>query len=317
MGKTKIDYLGRSWNPIETVLKGKFGHGYHCTKVSEGCRGCWSERMNVRIGNGKPYDNQHFEFEIVEKKLQEPLKWKKPQMIGVQFMGDLFHEDIPFELVDEVFHTIAVCPHLTFQILTKRPERMLEYMTTSEYVKGIETVKNIWLGVSVEDQATADQRIPFLLKTPAAVRFVSIEPMLGAVDLSKWYHEDSCGCLDRYDIKDCPHCKNTGVVKEFDWVICGGESGPNARPMHPDWVRSLRDQCKSASVPFFFKQWGEWGIAEIPSLAKYNAKKQICFYSDGRVQWVPSYATTMEKVGKKKAGHLLDGKEHREMPEGK
>ncbi len=176
----------------------------------------------------------------------------------------------------------------TYIILTKRPERMHHELIN------FATQPNVWLGVSVEDQQTADERIPWLLKTPAAVRFVSVEPMLGAVDLMGFLP------LAQSDIHGVVYSPVGGPF--IDWVICGGESGPGARPMHPDWARSLRDQCRGANVPFFFKQWGEW-IAE----GQYAA-------IDGT--WKPTTpdkqfadGTFVFRIGKKAAGRKLDGEE--------
>jgi len=210
---------------------------------------------------------------------------------------------------------------------------------------------NVWLGVSVEDQATADERIPLLLQTPAAVRFVSYEPALGPVDFEQWLgtaHCDDCetdevdigvGTLKRPAV-EVPlsrwPCEASGVrrcgcgsvaVKEtrgIDWIIAGGESGPGARPAHPDWFRSVRDQCKAAGVPFFFKQWGEW--AEVPKMPSGYGRMvlptDVQVESDGTVTSMPNVpggvgpngATAMRRLGKTKAGRLLDGVEHSEFP---
>ena len=242
-------------------------------------------------------------------------------------------------------------PHI-FMVLTKRHKRMLEILRPggeldqevaenwpgdspiSSAMEDGEKFKtwplpNMWLGVSVEDQATADERIPLLLETPAAVRFVSYEPALGPVDFREWLHviphfkaklnaysgrmsEPESGWLQSYHI----HTREP-IPSELDWVICGGESGPNARPMHPDWARSVRDQCSAAQVPFFFKQWGEWrpyhGIREEPG---------PCIWPDGKLSperdptsfEVGDGCCPIERVGKKAAGRLLDGREHNEFP---
>jgi protein gp37 len=205
--------------------------------------------------------------------LDKPLHWRKPCKIFVCSMGDLFHQAVPTEFIYKVFDVMKSCPQHTFLVLTKRPQRM-----SPEPKDGICIIfKNIWLGVSVENQKRADERIPILLQIPAAKRFVSIEPMLGLVDLER----------GRYFL--------TEPGPRLDWVILGGESGPKARPMNPDWVRSVRDQCKAAGVPFFFKQWGEW----YPCIDRDTGEQR----------------EDMVRLGKKKAGCLLDGAEHKEMAE--
>jgi protein gp37 len=240
-----------------------------------------------------------------DEALKKPLHWRKPRKIFVCSMGDLFHETVPFEFIDKMFAVMALCQHHTFQILTKRPERMAEYMKWScapdavnrtdrrlmidgsgpimNHICGFTCglpwpFENVHLGVTAENQEMADKRIPLLLQTPAAKRFVSIEPMLGAIDLRRL----AKGEVIAIDGMGKPY--GAGL----DLVICGGESGSGARPMHPDWARSLRDQCQAAGVPFYFKQWGEWRYFE---------------YENGEL--LP------DRVGKKKAGHLLDGVEHR------
>lgn len=198
-----------------------------------------------------------------EDRLTVPLHWRKPRRVFVCSMADLFHESIPDEFIARVFAVMALAPQHTFQILTKRPGRMRSllggwgihnlvmdrfandddlYVRRALAAGGGQAwpLPNVWIGVSVEDQKSADLRIPILLDTPAAVRWLSCEPLLGPVDISRdeWLFSGKGNCVD--------------------WVVVGGESGPGARPMHPDWARSLRDQCAAADVPFLFKQWGEW-----------------------------------------------------------
>ena len=195
-------------------------------------------------------------------------------------------------------------------------------------------INNLWLGVTVCNQKEADEKIPILLQTPAAVRFVSIEPMLGPVDLSEFEEKEwICdGCGEFYSHQDdatCNHCgyaeRHLGYRNKIDWVILGGESGPGARPLHPDWARSVRDQCKAAGVPFFFKQWGEWIDHSLTDIKPTKKNAKICFPDDTiipyRIPDGPTYdkwkkwgGRTMIRVGRKKAGHLLDGKEIREYP---
>jgi protein gp37 len=222
--------------------------------------------------------------------LNAPLHWKKPRKIFVNSMGDLFHEDVPDEWIDRVFAIMALCPQHTFQVLTKRAKRMREYVRPGkatavgmealemvlddhaiEHAKGRKSnmgsgviltgdiahleawpLPNVWLGVSAEDQARADERIPDLLATPAAVRFVSAEPLLGPIDFNQEGALWNYGERTRWPVKGWPdHPRQAGGL---DWIIAGSESGPNARPCNLDWVRSIRDQCQAAGVAFFWKQ---------------------------------------------------------------
>jgi protein gp37 len=259
--RSGIEWTDATWNPTSG-----------CTKVSQGCKHCYAERVFPRAyaKSGRAFTDvaQH------PDRLGQPLRWQRPRRIFVDSMSDLFHEAIPFDYIDSVFGVMALARQHTFQVLTKRPARMLEWFNQARSRPAIVEcacsamleatgilerrpfdrdeamalagqgwpLPNVWLGVSVEDQATADERIPLLLATPATVRFLSMEPLLGPVDVFPYI---------RKTIGD-------PLSSPLDWVIVGGESGPKARPMHPDWARSLRDQCAAAGVPFFFKQWGEW-----------------------------------------------------------
>lgn len=480
MSNTKIEWTDKSWNPVRG-----------CTRVSHGCEHCYAERQAHRFsGSGQPYEGLteigpkgprwNGKIRLVPELLEEPLRWRKPCRVFVNSMSDLFHEAVPDRFISEVFAVMNTARRHTFQVLTKRPERMLRLGTDQ---KLIYAMSNVWLGVSVEDQKTADERIPLLLQTPAAVRFVSAEPLLSHIDLSKWLSGNKphdgirksvscvrCGrdFLDRSERENleapaaysreprrressallerfgetgtrrevfigrlsngnvlrqetlaqglCPSCcldaskqtrhpernadqpqergsrrheasepgtydsiaecdprdkgfgaeakstrggeecvreangdrrlEDSGVVRKdvsiadrqdvrsqaghglgdsgrqelgasgISWVICGGESGPGARPSHPDWFRSARDQCQAAGVPFLFKQWGEWEwitymdgeqpILKVSCPTPERMKKstrEIVF--DG---------VNMRRVGKKAAGRLLDGKEHNAFP---
>ena len=242
-GKTKIEWTDTVWNPVTG-----------CTKVSAGCKNCYAEVIANRFWGSRKFTD----VRIHKERLQQPLNLRYHNMIFVNSMSDLFHEDVVDEFIIDVFLIMAKAKHQIFQILTKRPERMRDFFEDCMSMPPILPLANVWLGVSVENQETAALRIPILLETRFAHRFISAEPLLDQINLK--------------DIKEYRDRDMTGI----DWLICGGESGPHARPMHPDWVRSLRGQCKAAGVPFFFKQWGG--------------------------------------VNKKKAGHLLDGKEYREFP---
>jgi protein gp37 len=273
---TKIEWAEEVWNPVTG-----------CTKVSPGCRNCYAERMAKRLRGrfGYPQDDP-FRVTIHEDRLDEPLRWRKPRRVFVCSMGDLFHEDVPDEFIARVFSVARGCPDHTFLVLTKRPERARAFLRACgqwdgwfthngrppkgytmedpgvivghDYVRDVETgevtarknwpLENVWLGVSCEDQERADERIPILLDTPAAMRFVSLEPLLGEVDVSSFL----CGEEDGGAAWRPGGCAR--YSPPLDWVIVGSETGPGARPMHPDWARSVRSQCQSAAVPFFFKQ---------------------------------------------------------------
>jgi protein gp37 len=256
---------------------------------------------------------------FLPERLEEPLHWKKPRRIFVCDMGDLFHESVSNEWLSRVMTTILKCHQHTFQILTKRPERMAEWFKLyggtntlekcpgyiampdgTKYVeycaaRGSEQLKNwplpnVWLGVSVENQVMADKRIPLLLDTPAAVRFVSAEPLLGPVDFGEPIRQ----WCRAHQLED--------RTTSLDWIIAGGESGPHARPMHPDWPRAIRDWCQQRGVPFFFKQWGEFAPIGTIEAGKRTFVGTIM---DGQM---------MLRYGKKLSGRLLDGKEWNEFP---
>ena len=288
MADTKIEWADAVWNPVTG-----------CQKVSQGCKNCYAERLAGRFWG----DRKFTDVQTHPDRLEDPLKWRKPRRIFVNSMSDLFHKDVPDEFIDRVFAVMFDANHHTFMILTKRPERMAEYLSPDnprytarkvfDLTKGDAgkfdcdmywPLDNVWLGVSVEDQKAADDRVPWLLKVPAAVRFLSCEPMLGPVDIS-WWTEKCPGCGESpkreglnsswrwggqnwahyhgYPIGYIPSIRATGI----DWVISGCESGPGARPMHPDWARGLRDQCQTANIPFFLKQMVDEGkIKKLPEL---------------------------------------------------
>lgn len=253
MSKTKIAWTEQTWNPI-----------VGCTRISPGCQHCYAERMAKRLiamgqekYKGTIDKNDRWSGVLnfgSEKTLNEPIRNCKPTMYFVNSMSDLFHEALPFWMIKAVWQVMYNANWHTFQILTKRAEFMKERTRELSNIFGL--LPNVWLGVSVENQQYADERIPHLLQTPAVVRFLSCEPLLGPIDLTGktvdgvWIDPDYAK-LD-------PHLADI-VEREgwwINWVIVGGESGPDARPMKPEWARSLRDQCQAAGVPFFFKQWG-------------------------------------------------------------
>lgn len=259
---TKIEWTQATWNTVTG-----------CTPVSPGCKNCYARRAAKRLAGrcGYPAD-EPFRLTLHPEKLDEPLHWQKPRMIFVCSMSDLFHESVPDEFIDKVFAVMALAQQHTFQVLTKRPRRMVEYLTghaaggrhiwtaAQQIVMPRSQRKpdigwplpNVWAGVTTEDQQRADERIPLLLQTPAAVRFVSCEPLLGPIDLTQAMYGKRPESMNCFGFTD-----GFGYEACIQWVIAGAETGPGARPADPDWVRSLRDQCREAGVPFFFKRWSD------------------------------------------------------------
>ncbi|MDF2621439.1 MAG: hypothetical protein K0S00_4098 [Xanthobacteraceae bacterium] len=344
--------------------------------------------------------------------LTQPLRWRRPRRIFVNSMGDLFHESVPDEWIDRVFAVMALTPQHTYQVLTKRSARMRAYLAAADtperafsaamrqvpVTRDISAVEKfapgerpssyfpwplpgVWLGVSTEDQRRADERVPDLLATPAAIRFVSAEPLLGPLDLTRVGNLSSIraafpevvareerkrprsgdGSVSGFQIEAVGSAQSSieffqtpdhmggfsaASPRRFprlDLVIAGGESGPNARPMHPDWARSLRDQCAAAGVAFFFKQWGEWLPGQNEVYPGFKDGRRVAHWQDGGwgpraasrpdanyVTWAPDgtmhrgerkagnyfeVAAWAQRIGKKAAGRLLDGVEHNAMPE--
>ena len=329
---TKISWTDESWSPV-----------IGCTKVSAGCQNCYAERMAKRLywmGMAELWKNPEYmkfedgwkdgHIELCEHRLEQPLHWRKPRRIFVNSMSDTFHPKVPFEFIDKIYSVAIRCPQHTLQILTKRVERMLEYSKRRNLI----WPDNIIGMVTAENQAMADLRIPLLLQCGFKTTGVSIEPMLGPVDITEFEEEewrcDGCGeFYSHFQDATCNHCgyaeRHSEYRNQLAWVIVGGESGPKARPMHPDWVRSIKDQCIAANVPFFFKQWGEWGIFEpIPNDIKkrlriigtsklLSPKTIIKIFLEHENSTIP--LTGWAKVGKKKAGCILDGKEWKQYPE--
>jgi protein gp37 len=318
---TPIEWTDATWN----IVTG-------CSVKSPGCTNCYAMRLaGTRLKNhpsraGLTVDSKAGpvwtgEVRFNRQWLLQPLQWTRPRMIFVCAHGDLFHENVPDEWLDQVFAVMALAPQHTFQVLTKRPERMRAYLTqaTGRIADTIIRLRrdrgdkcavvplpqvrpgaawwplsNVWLGASVENQPRAEERIPHLLATPAAVRWLSVEPLLGPVDLTAIPVPENpllaLNCLT--GLASCgPAAFDYGSV---DWVVVGGESGSGARPMHPDWARALRDECAAAGVPFHFKQWGAHAWAE-------------------RLEGDPTTLTAY-RAGKKAAGRLLDGIEHNGLP---
>jgi protein gp37 len=223
--KTSIEWTNATWNPVTG-----------CTKVSAGCKHCYAERVFPRV-----YGKERKFTDVVchEDRLQQPLHWKKPRRIFVNSMSDLFHEDVPNDFLNRLFSNVMeMAERHTFQILTKRAGRMKEYLSW-RWGEGRIPMRNIWIGVSVEDQKTADERIPLLLQTPAAVRFISYEPALAPINLAA---------------VPAPGCYLDGFPDGLHWVIAGSESGPQARDYDTEWFANVARQCEQANVPFFMKQ---------------------------------------------------------------
>ncbi len=306
-GKTGISWTGSTWNP----LRG-------CSKVSAGCTFCYAERMAARFGHpGEAYDGTiaytavsssgnatgktsaglgdiaasmrgHWngQIKLVPEALKIPLQWQRPRKIFVNSMSDLFHESVPDEYIAAVFGVMASAHWHTFQVLTKRPERMVRWFADHDLAAAkrhrsaatacLEAaydrhhilvdddhhrdwpLPNVHLGVSVEGQHVANERIPLLLQTPAAVRFISAEPLLGAVDIATWLSRRECACDARGDVSPFRPCTEpVACGQRLDWVIVGGESGPRARPCDVAWIEGVVQQCAAANVPAFVKQLGQ------------------------------------------------------------
>jgi len=313
--KSNIEWTDSSWTPIRARDKiAPDRVGWHCEHVSEACRNCYAESMNRRLGTGldyKPGNLDAVDIFLDEKMLLAPLRWRKPRKIFVCSTTDLFGDWVRDEWIDRVFVTMARAGQHTFQLLTKRPGRMREYISAFApdgdgfitrggtlamygdtpidapiFAANRWPLPNVWLGTTAEDEEHYRQRWAHMAAVPATVRFLSYEPALGPI-----------GDLD------------LGRVGAPNWIIAGGESGPHARPSHPEWFRSLRDQCKAAGVPFFFKQWGEWlGTSDDNGSISYGSHKRHGWDIDGpKEEWA-------YRVGKSRAGRLLDGVEHSEFP---
>lgn len=253
--QSRIEWTDATWNPVTG-----------CTKVSPGCKYCYAERLAERFRGvlGHPYE-QGFDLRLWPERLSLPLRWKEPRMIFVNSMSDLFHKDVPDPFIADVFGIMRRASWHVFQLLTKRSDRMRIWSNanfcSNGYLPNGELLwpENVWAGVSVETQAYI-WRIRDLQQVPAKIRFLSVEPLLEPVDL------------------------DNSLLEGIHWVIVGGESGPGARPMKPEWVYAIREQCRSHGVKFFFKQWG-------------------------------AYAPDGRRVGKKAAGRQLQGRLWNDMPE--
>ena len=331
---THIEWTDATWNPVTG-----------CTRVSPGCVNCyidWAPPFRVegrhftdRDGNRSHAIGATTGVRLHPDRLDWPLRKRswRGKRVFVCSLADLFHDDVPDEYIAKVFAVMALTPEVTYQVLTKRPARMRALLASGTFAgmvwRDVDDpswpLPNVWMGVTVEDQERADQRIPILLDTPAAVRWLSCEPLLGPVDL------DATGM--GVTGTSGPESRPSAV----DWVVAGGESGPNARPMHPSWARSLRDQCATAGVPFLFKQWGEWapdewidedGCRHVGRKPEARDSKSLVMHPAGMTALTPDnpfdpwehghpcWHTVMRRVGKKRAGRLLDGAQHDGYPGG-
>ena len=326
---------GATWNPI-----------VGCEAVSPGCDHCYAAReasgrlrhlpQYADLATGGKFTG---EVRLLPERLDQPLKWKRPRRIFVNSMSDLFHKDVPDDFIARVFAVMAAAPQHTFQVLTKRHARMKALLNSDKLVGAVGRhwsandsvpatefwpgwpLPNVWCGVSVETQQWANLRIPALLETPAAVRFLSCEPLLGRVDL----RHHLTGHCPEHDFPGgfCVQRDHPGV-QHIGWVIAGGESGPKARPMHPAWVRAIRDHCQAAGVPFLFKQWGEWAPVADADDWRNRRESDWLIRSNGYAYPMaepqeapgdPASEVVMRRVGKKAAGRELDGRTWDEYPQ--
>ncbi|MEH0194528.1 phage Gp37/Gp68 family protein [Caulobacter sp. CCNWLY153] len=359
--QSAIEWTDATWNPIAG-----------CSVVSPGCTNCYAMKMAARVeamaaanGRTSPYDGLtapskagavwNGQLRLVEGALSAPIGWRKPRRIFVNSMSDLFHDDVPDAWIDKIVAVMHLTPQHTYQVLTKRAARQRTYFeglvadleerlwATGMYEfmnRPALPLPNVHLGVSVEDQVRADERIPELLATPAAVRWISAEPLLGPIDLTRiqaprhvpedhdldWKF-NALVAGDYYEFQDSQGIWEGGdgpYRVALDGVVVGGESGPKARPIHPDWVRIIRDDCANSEAAFFFKRWGEWAPGEANSLRKTLAVDGAHWFDD---RWDFVRITEAEgrelhaddepvvwRVGKRHSGRLLDGFEHNDLP---
>lgn len=305
-------YSGESWNPVTG-----------CTKVSPGCAHCYAEAITLRFKRGPAFLPGIAEINLHSNRLELPMKWSKPRCVFVNSMSDLFHPEVPVEFIERVFAVMAATPRHLYLILTKRPELMRDFMNHSLRAGWVALMmkdmgmnvdpnsfewppKNVWCGTSVENQHFADVRIPILRETKAAIRWISMEPMLGPIDMSG--HCERLDAVGR-NITGINKLHEPGDHLSFDWLVIGGESGPKARPMNPRWAIEARDAAWRASIPVFFKQWGKYAPTddeEIGFPVRYNPKKTE--------HWLDNPVLPMIAVGKNKAGALLEGQHIRQFP---
>lgn len=346
--QSKIEWCDATWNPI-----------VGCSPVSAGCDNCYAQRLAHRLrrnpatpqfaGLTGPDGRWLGQARMAQGHFNDPLTWRKPRRIFVCSMGDLFHESLDRVFVDNVFARIAEARRHTFVVLTKRPERMRDYLLRPDFADGIimsmvldcdvedahlrfagGVLPNVILMTSIEDQTSTDARLPPLVECGARGwrTGVSAEPLLGEIDLSHWLEgwmcrrcgvarlpmgeHGECDCPIPDDPDDPQGDHRPGMI---DWVIAGGESGPCARPMHPDWPRALRDRCAESGIPFFFKGWGDWMPLDPAGRCQNDdipGSRKSAVYQWGKNSFDP----ISFRVGKSRSGRLLDGVEHNAIPEG-
>jgi protein gp37 len=291
---SKIEWTHHTFNPW-----------WGCSKVSPACDNCYAEREAKRFNGDRMLWGVHADRrEFGDKHWIDPVKWNakaseagERRRVFCASMADVFDKNAPIGARERLWKLIEETPNLDWLLLTKRIGNVQEMIPIRWLA---ELPRNIWLGITVINQEEADRDIPKLLRVPAAVRFLSMEPLLGPVDLWKYFDHGSKGSW-KYGL---------------DWVIVGGESGPEARPMHPDWARSLRDQCGAAGVPFLFKQWGEWISADQKECP--TGPSWLWRWSDGKDYERGLWRTASQlmcRAGKKAAGRMLDGRTHDGFPE--
>jgi len=348
--KDVIEWAEKSWNPIVGCTPVSEGcRNCYAAREASG-RLKHHPRYKGLAKDGKWTG----EVRLNKDQVELPLRWKKPRRIFVCSHGDLFHAKVPASWIVHVFEIMAAARQHTFLVLTKRPENVLKWLAWADDYLGGDSpysvtmevhghLPNIIWGTTAENQRRADERIPLLLQIPGAAHFVSAEPLLGPIEL--WRATGPCGDCEADDMGNrrildphhdlhpnqtgedldqdwCPICTDAGTrrVWGLDWVVVGGESGPNARPMHPDWARRIRDDCQEAGVPFFFKQWGEWGPIswqERVELEFDPPRKPIgSFNSHGfTLSECGTHLQNMARLGKKAAGRMLDGRTWDEFPQ--
>lgn len=337
---TPIEWTDATWNPITG-----------CSVVSPGCKNCYAMRLAgtrlqhhpSREGLTRPSKAGPVwtgEVRLNREWTLDPIRWRRPRRIFVNAHGDTFHEKVPDPWIDALFFVMSQAPQHTFQILTKRADRMRRYCQllanetdrdtsmrmaiAANHLGRVSTkhdflwpLPNVWLGVSAEDQERANERIPELLETPAAVRWVSAEPLLGPIDL---YHAGAIIHHIGGHVRGSDEIVDDWDEPKIEWVVVGGESGPGARPMHPNWARSIREQCSEAGIPFHFKQWGNWkplkadrpvGDQEADGTWPTDSGDFIRMDAQGRRT---GDGWPMQRVDKKHAGRTLDGRLHDEYP---
>lgn len=328
---TNIEWTDATWNPIR---------GCSMARGSEtgGCLNCYAAREAVRYtGDGMPYEGLARmtangprwtgRIRVLDdpEHLLQPLRWSRPRLVFVNSMSDLFHETLPFDVVDKIVAVMAVARRHTFQVLTKRPERMAEYLNDPgrrvavlHAVRALDLLNpatsstwwplpNVWWGVSAEDNRTLHDRMPHVIRAlpNMAVAWLSAEPLLGPLNLTTWL----------------PHERDTSQTRTewypgLSWVVAGGESGPDARPPDPAWFRTIRDQCYLAGVPFLFKQWGEWGPVTFHAIDNQYQDDHFQVHTLRADRVVGDNRSMLGRIGKKAAGRLLDGRTWDQYPAG-